>query len=205
MDAAGQVHVVLPVRAPAPAAADAVAELDGWIRRRRQAVAQARTEWAPAPGLAPFLGQWLPILLEPGSGRAQRKGQAIVLSSDDPRGALEAFYRRAARAEVATRLQAACERAGTNYSRLSIRGQKTRWASCSAGGAMSFNWKLMMAPAPVLDYVVEHEVCHLEIRDHSPRFWALVQERCPDYRTQSDWLRRYGPLLSLDGIFESIL
>ena len=55
---------------------------------------------------------------------------------------------------------------------------------------MSFNWRLLLAPEPVLDYVVWHEVCHLEIRDHSPRFWALVERRCPGWREQRDWLRR---------------
>ena len=60
------------------------------------------------------------------------------------------------------------------YTRLTIRGQRTRWASCSATGAMSFNWRLLLAPEAVLDYVVEHEVCHLEVMDHSPRFWAAA-------------------------------
>jgi predicted metal-dependent hydrolase len=62
---------------------------------------------------------------------------------------------------------------------------------------MSFNWRLLLAPEPILDYVVEHEVAHLEIADHSRRFWALVARRCPDYREHERWLRRYGPMLRL--------
>jgi predicted metal-dependent hydrolase len=62
---------------------------------------------------------------------------------------------------------------------------------------MSFNWRLMLAPASVLDYVVWHEVCHLEVMDHSPRFWALVAARCPGYRTEMAWLRRNGATLHL--------
>ncbi len=62
---------------------------------------------------------------------------------------------------------------------------------------MSFNWRLLLAPEPVLDYVVEHEVCHLEILDHSPAFWALLAARAPDYREHSRWLRRYGSALTL--------
>jgi predicted metal-dependent hydrolase len=80
---------------------------------------------------------------------------------------------------------------------LTIRGQRTRWASCSAQGAMSFNWRLLLAPAAVLDYVVWHEVCHLEVMDHSPRFWTLLASRCPDYRAHAAWLRRNGPALVL--------
>jgi predicted metal-dependent hydrolase len=113
------------------------------------------------------------------------------------RDALERWYRRAAHAEIAPRLDAATARAGTAYSRLTIRGQRTRWASCSDGGAMSFNWRLLLAPAPVLDYVVEHEVAHLEVMGHSRRFWALVERRCPDYREHERWLRRYGSTLHL--------
>ena len=87
--------------------------------------------------------------------------------------------------------------AGTTYSGLTIRGQRTRWASCSSKGAMSFNWRLLLAPPEVLDYVVEHEVCHLEVMDHSPRFWALLESRVPGWRAHARWLRRYGSTLVL--------
>jgi predicted metal-dependent hydrolase len=62
---------------------------------------------------------------------------------------------------------------------------------------MSFNWRLLLAPAPVVDYVVEHEVAHLAVPDHSRRFWALVAARCPDYRAHERWLREHGPALRL--------
>jgi predicted metal-dependent hydrolase len=62
---------------------------------------------------------------------------------------------------------------------------------------MSFNWRLLMAPALVLETVVWHEVCHLEIADHSARFWALMDRRFPDHRLHQRWLRRYGPALVL--------
>ncbi len=81
--------------------------------------------------------------------------------------------------EIEPRLDAAVARAGTRYTKLSIRGQRTRWASCSSSGAMSFNWQLLLAPEEILDYVVEHEVAHLEIHDHSDRFWRLLESRCP--------------------------
>jgi predicted metal-dependent hydrolase len=62
---------------------------------------------------------------------------------------------------------------------------------------MSFNWRLLLAPERVLDYVVWHEACHLEFMDHSPRFWALLARHRPDYREQSRWLRRHGATLQL--------
>ena len=198
VDAAGTVEVVLPARLPARAAEDAVAELRPWIESRREALAAALREYAGPDGTVPYLGETLRLVAEPGRRRVTRRGDALLIPGREPEPAIEAFYRRAARAEVAGRLDAACERAGTAYRGLTIRAQRTRWASCSATGAMSFNWRLLLAPAAVLDYVVEHEVCHLEIRDHSPRFWALLESRLPDWRIQSDWLRRYGPLLSLE-------
>ena len=78
-----------------------------------------------------------------------------------------------------------------------IRAQRTRWASCSANGRMSFNWRLLLAPERVVEYVVWHEVCHLEVLDHSRRFWALLERHWPDYRTDREWLCRNGATLVL--------
>jgi predicted metal-dependent hydrolase len=122
---------------------------------------------------------------------------AAVPSRAALRDAVERWYRRQARIEVAPRLDAVTARAGTGYSSLQIRGQRTRWASCSSSGAMSFNWRLLLAPAEILDYVVEHEVAHLEVQDHSDRFWSLLASRCPDWRQHERWLRRHGHALRL--------
>jgi predicted metal-dependent hydrolase len=150
-------------------------------------------------GEVPFLGERLALRLREGRARVTRRGGALDVSA--PRGtardALESWYRRRAREEVSARLDDAVARAGTSYRSLQIRGQRSRWASCSADGAMSFNWKLLLAPAAILDYVVEHEVAHLEVHDHSERFWRLVGERCSDWREHEAWLRRHGHALRL--------
>ena len=126
-----------------------------------------------------------------------RRGDRLLVPIAESREALERWYRRQARLEVAPRLDAACARAGSRYTGLTIRGQKTRWASCSSSGAMSFNWRLLLAPPEILEYVVEHEVCHLEVMDHSPRFWRLLASRSPRWREHSAWLKRYGSTLTL--------
>jgi len=197
VDAAGEVEVVLPSRASERQAAQAVRELAPWIERRRRAVARAAAEVARPAGTLPYLGETLRLRVEPGRERVHRRGDELLVAPGDPRPALERWYRRRARAEIAPRLDAATARAGTSYDALTIRGQKTRWASCSAKGAMSFNWRLLLAPPRVLDYVVEHEVCHLEVMDHSPRFYALLAARMPDWQAQSAWLKRYGSTLTL--------
>ena len=196
------VEVVLPTRAPERAAAAAVSELRPWIERRlsdaQEVLALAARALADRAGTVPYLGTPLELVSEPGRTRVHRRGERLLVPAGDAaRPALERFYRRAARAEIASRLDRATTLAGASYTDLSIRGQRTRWGSCSAGGHMSFNWRLLLAPERVLEYVVWHEVCHLEILDHSARFWALVERHWPSYREERAWLSRNGATLVL--------
>jgi predicted metal-dependent hydrolase len=197
VDGAGEVIVTLPKKAAERRAAEAVRELRPWIERRRKALLRAAEEVARAPGTLPYLGTDLRVVAERGRERVHRRGDTLLVPPGDAGEAIERWYRRRARAEIASRLDAAVARAGTRYEGLTIRGQRTRWASCSSSGGMSFNWRLLLAPEAVLDYVIEHEVCHLEVMDHSPRFWALLASRSPDWREHADWLRRYGSTLVL--------
>jgi predicted metal-dependent hydrolase len=197
VDADGTVTVTLPSRAPERLAAEAVQELAPWIARRRKALARAAEDRVRPEGTVPYLGGHLTLVPQPGRIRAHRRGDALFVPAEDPQPAVERFFRRAAREEIVRRLDAATARAGTTYAGLTIRAQRTRWASCSSDGGMSFNWRLLLAPAEILDYVVEHEVCHLEVMDHSPRFWALLESRVPDWRRHAAWLRRYGSTLVL--------
>jgi predicted metal-dependent hydrolase len=198
VDPAKGVEVVLPRRAPEREAAAAIVELRPWIERRMREVARARDAVAARGATVPYRGETLHTLADPRRARVLRRGDVLLVPAGAEREpALERWYRRAAKAEIAPRLDDACRVAGSSYSTLTIRGQRTRWASCSRSGAMSFNWRLLLAPAPVLDYVVWHEVCHLEIMDHSPRFWALLAKRWPQYREHARWLRQHGQTLVL--------
>jgi predicted metal-dependent hydrolase len=198
VDPARGVEVVLPRRAAQREAAAAIRELRPWIERRVAEVARTRAAVAARGSTVPYLGATLTLVEQPGRERAHRRRDELLVPAGAARGpALERWYRRAARAEVAPRLDAACAAADASYTQLTIRGQKTRWASCSRTGAMSFNWRLLLAPEPVLDYVVWHEVCHLHVLDHSPRFWSLVARYCPGYREPRRWLRQHGATLVL--------
>ena len=191
------VEVVLPERAPQRAAAVAISELRPWIERRLAEARSALTRMPVHDGTLPYLDARLRLVEQHGRRRVHRDGSQLLVPARDARPAIERFYRRAARAEVATRLDRASAIAGTPYRDLTIRSQRTRWASCSSNGRMSFNWRLMLAPERVLDYVVWHEVCHLDVPNHSPRFWALLERRWPSWRSERDWLRRLGPTLVL--------
>ena len=204
------VEVVVPRRLPLREVEPFVQEKRKWIERTLRRMAEAEAERPPARledgGEVPYLGERLRLDVRVEAGRVRphvaRLGETLRARVGLPgreavEYALERWFRRQARDEVAWRLDAAVARAGTSYSRLQIRGQRTRWASCSSDGAMSFNWRLLLAPPEILDYVVEHEVAHLEVHDHSERFWSLLASRSPDVREHERWLRRHGQLLRL--------
>lgn len=153
---------------------------------------------APAPdSFLPYLDRQLRVIPQPGRVRAHIRGERILVPAGDHRPAVERLYRRLARAEIGGRLDQAVASVGLSYTGLSIRSQRTRWASCSSSGAMSFNWRLLLAPERVLDYVIWHEVCHLEVPNHSSRFWELLERWLPDFKEPHVWLRRHGATLVL--------
>jgi predicted metal-dependent hydrolase len=84
------------------------------------------------------------------------------------------------------------DRLGLEYMRIAVRDTRTRWGSCSTRGTLSFSWRLVLAPAEVLEYVVVHELCHLRIHDHSPRFWRFLEQARPGYEAERTWLHEHG-------------
>lgn len=82
---------------------------------------------------------------------------------------------------------------GLKPKRIAVRDQTTRWGSCSTTGVLSFSWRLVLAPAHVLDYVAAHEVAHLAEMNHGPRFWTHVKKAMPAYEFSKSWLQVYGP------------
>ncbi len=102
---------------------------------------------------------------------------------------LEQWYRMQAAKLIKARTDKLSARLGLTYNRVTIRGQKTRWGSCSHKGNLSFNWKLIMAPEPVIDYIIIHELTHLKEMNHTKRFWELVTEHCPRWREHKKWLK----------------
>ena len=101
----------------------------------------------------------------------------------------------AAAAELPPRLLALAARHGLAVARVSIRSQRTRWGSCGPDGHISLNWRLVLMPEWVSDYVLIHELMHLRRLDHSPAYWRLVEAACPGYRLARRWLRVNGSAL----------
>lgn len=109
--------------------------------------------------------------------------------------ALEKRYRDAAKEYIPKRVEYYHALTGGQYQKITIRDQKTRWGSCSSSGTLSFNYRLMLAPPRVLDYVVVHELCHLTHMNHSAAFWEMVASILPDYKEYRKWLRENGDSL----------
>jgi predicted metal-dependent hydrolase len=97
----------------------------------------------------------------------------------------------AARAELLSRARRFAARIGREVAQVDVRDTKSRWGSCSVRGNLSFSWRLILAPEPVLDYVVAHEVAHLAEMNHGPRFWRLVESLTPGSAGPRAWLRRH--------------
>jgi predicted metal-dependent hydrolase len=113
------------------------------------------------------------------------------------RQTIEKFYKKKAEEVVHDRLEHFNEHYGFKYKRVTMRNQKSRWGSCSRDKNLNFNWRLIMAPIEVIDYVVVHEMCHLEQMNHSKNFWNLVAETVPDYKVFRKWLRENQYLLKI--------
>ena len=121
----------------------------------------------------------------------KRQATAAEAMDADVRGLIRGTLSAMALRRIRERVAHFAPLVGRQPGRITIREQKTRWGSCSGKGNLNFNWKLIMAPPQVLDYVVIHELCHLYEFNHSPRFWALVAAQMPDYEIWKKWLKNH--------------
>jgi hypothetical protein len=199
--ATGEVSVTAPTRRGLSAALD-------FARGEREWIAG---QLAKAPGPVPLsAGAAIPFQGRTHQISAATRGPAPVWAHDDviwvrgdaahaPRRVLD-FLKREARKVLEARVLAHAERLGVKPSRITVRDTASRWGSCSTARALSFSWRLILAPAFVLDYVVAHEVAHLREMNHSPRFWAHVKGLVPELETAQDWLRANGRDLQRYGV-----
>jgi predicted metal-dependent hydrolase len=167
----------------------------------KRAWVTARLEALPPP--VPFVeGALVPVLgvvhrirreLDPtaspvriGDGEIRVRGDPMHL----PRRVRE-YLVATAGAEIAPRARRLSAQIGRDIARINLRDTRSRWGSCSGTGNLSFSWRLIFAPEPVLDYVVAHEVAHLVEMNHGPRFWRLVASMVPDATGPRAWLKRH--------------
>ncbi len=161
-----------------------------------------RVGFASSPQV-PWRGKDIPLLIREGPGLKIRVSVGETVQISLPQGlgetrdelALRAFYawvRPWLRAQVA---RLAEQHALSNAPRprdIRVKRMKTRWGSCGPHNDININWLLALAPEPVLEYVVVHELCHIYERNHSPAFWSLVSRHLPNYPQQRNWLKLHG-------------
>ena len=117
--------------------------------------------------------------------------------SVDPAKAFEDFYRQQAKKLLPERIEQYQKKMKLQTSGLKVMDLKNRWASCSANGTLNFHWKCLMAPLTVLDYIVVHELAHLEHPTHNEAFWNEVDKVLPDYQERKAWLTQHGASMEL--------
>ncbi|MGZ8191609.1 MAG: M48 family metallopeptidase [Methylococcaceae bacterium] len=112
--------------------------------------------------------------------------------SEDIKAALIVWMKKQAKLHVERLVNQHADKKQLFPRTINIRTQKSRWGSCGIHNDIQINWLLTMAPMEVLEYVVVHELCHIQVRNHSSHFWALVAHHLPDYQSQRRWLRQHG-------------
>lgn len=147
-----------------------------------------------------YLGRQYRLKRAPGMG-VKLKGRYLEVPyapEEDIRTALVAWYKEKAAHHLVARVEVYSRKLGRNPSLVLIRDQRKRWGSCNSKGELRFNWRIIMAPLPLLDYVVAHELCHLEHLDHSTAFWRRLGQLLPDYPRLQEQLDRQGRLYAFE-------
>ncbi len=193
----GSLTVRAPLRASDQSIREFVEHNRRWIEKKQtEALATRPVARRYLPGEAfLYLGQAYPLEIVKDQNQALRLDGSFKLTEAGQGRAEEhfkAWYRKQARRIIRTRVEFFAKTHGMQYERIRITSARTRWGSCSAIGALSFSWRLIMAPMQVVDYVVVHELVHTIHHNHSRRFWKKVEKILPDYREMKGWLSRNG-------------
>jgi len=194
---------------------DVVKKKSNWLINKLEEIKRIK----PAPEAKEFMsGEKLPYLgrryrlkvnkcdkIEKTSVRLYQGKFQIEVSSkldeDERRSSIRQemvkWYKDQARIKIEERVRIYQDKMGVCYNKITVKEQKKRWGSCSNKGNLNFNWRLIMAPVSVIDYIVVHELAHLVHPNHSRDFWELVKAIIPDYQEKQEWLKVNGNSMSI--------
>jgi predicted metal-dependent hydrolase len=192
----GKVTLSMPLRAREGEAMAFLRGHEGWLRETLEAMPDSAVRSIGIGSLVPVEGR--EMLLAPGTGRAIRAEGDQLLVPGDPATAgarVAAWLKVLARDRLARASTHYAGLVGRSYSSLALRDTRSRWGSCSPDGRLMYSWRLIMAPASVLDYVAAHEVAHLVEMNHSPAYWAVVSRIYPGWQAERNWLHSHGQAL----------
>lgn len=192
----GQPQMTLPAGVRRSVAETFATSRADWIAAR---LADAAAHEAPADGVVirlrdiPHVIRHRPGLKGAVRRDAERREIVVPGDADGLERRLRSWLKRQAKADLETAVARYAAALGVRAARVSVRDTTSRWGSCAHSRALSFSWRLVMAPPFALDYVAAHEVAHLRQMNHGPEFWALVAEICPDTDRARRWLSDNGP------------
>ena len=211
VDEPGLVTVAAPEDMPAEQVEATVRRRAGWIIRHDGAAAAAPPARRFVSGESlPYLGRSVRLTVHPADGDAvavrfhhwefdvdvprSLRGEERMVAV---RAAFESWYRERAALKLPPRVERVAGHLGVRPAEVLIRDQRRRWASCASDGTLRFNWRAIMAPPALDDYIVAHELAHLRVRGHTPEYWAVVAQAVPDYSQRRERLREIGPHLRI--------
>lgn len=206
----GQIELRAPKHVDLDFAQSFLMSKDRWLRKtlaKQQALTLDKIDYSRANS-APFMGLNIHLNREEKPGPIQwlleDQGLRMLAPDFEEEGIVAAilasFYKTQARFWLTKKTQEIAEKADLidKLSDVRFRKTKSKWGHCTATGRIQYNWQIMMAPEPVIDYLVSHEVSHLKYLDHSPAFWNLVETLHPNYEADRTWLRQHEHRLTLD-------
>jgi len=207
----GHVQVVVPTRTPDRQINALVKKHKDWVNKKL-GEQLARPNAAPKAYVAGerfgYLGAEHRLkIVEGAHWPLERVGQELVVTlparlqgaarCSKVKERLHEWYLLAALEQFQERTDIYSRRLGVTPTLVQVKSYKRRWGSCSTGGEISYNWRLVIGPAEVMDYVVAHEVSHMLEHNHSPAFWRIVEDLMPNYREQQAWLNKFGGMLAI--------
>ena len=131
------------------------------------------------------------------SSRVKVKDNIIYLPTQNSKEKLISYLKKLSKSVITSEIKDICEKYNFNYASISINSAKTRWGSCSGSNKLHFTYKLMFCPMDVVDYIIIHELCHTKVKNHSQKFWHLVETYYPDYRNCEKWLKQNRAIVEL--------
>jgi predicted metal-dependent hydrolase len=203
MTQAMQLQVTAPWRASEHSIRSVILRQESWIKRRVRELGEEKRQAAaymPDNTLV-YLGCHFKLSVTMDRGRAQgvrlhpHLAHVNVHDAGDVPMELRLWLRKRARTKFLRRLDVWAKRLDVRYTRMSLTQAQSRWGSYSASDVIRLNWRLIMAPLPLLDYVIVHELCHVRHKNHGARFWAQVEKAMPDWKLRRDRLQKLGAIL----------
>ncbi len=200
----GRLVVRAPMRVSDADIKHLVKQKEGWIREKQKQVKDKSTQSTPKVYMDGeeflYLGKSYKLKIVADLNPAlvlSRKFYLSLRALPKAESVFTKWYRDQARAVISERVKLYAARHGFKYRKIRITSARTRWGSCSSMGNLNFTWRLVMAPPEVIDYVVVHELAHLQVNNHSKEFWNQVGCIMPDYKKRLRWLKENGQKLTL--------